>query len=635
MRPLQLGLVSTCWLFSSMPVVLYGQERDTPPSTPAALIGKAYNHTSGALAWHRSNDDMGVRSYEVSRDGEILVVADRLSYIDEALQAGKGYNYSVVAIDTVGQRSERAVARIETPDAPPASPSGLFARLHTPSEVSLGWNRSGAFGERYEVKRDGVTVAQTGGISFSDDSLADGRRYLFEVIAVNRQGQRSASSRILVDAELIEGSEEAGASADTAVADSPAAPTDLRANVYSPTAAGIGWARAEVRGMQYEVRRDGVVVAITDGISHVAEDLSPGHLYRYVIVAIDSENARSPASVIGVQTPGIAKVVQATPEAEQESGSGVGQTSGQASGQSSGPDNGSNLQTDDGSVLSSLGIEAARDSADALVSGGFLDEYLAIDAAVANLPPAVEGQTTRLDCSGGGIVVVTDNAGPRSLVRAFSFERCELMDRILDGRLERTTDTMIADSTRSESLRLVFDGLTVRQGVARSLTLYGSSVRVATETRVQACIDRPDTLFNVVNEFASARWTTTDGTASVSAANYTERLSDAQPERSTAQDCKQVRSLSFDGTARVSASRFGEGSASLSKRGQIVRDTRPDGLAGATASLTAGYGDGSSFVLTVLFDGDGTVQMDIVANRDARSFEDAYRFEPSVPFIAP
>ena len=75
----------------------------------------------------------------------------------------------------------------------------------------------------------------------------------------------------------------------------PSAPVNLRAVVYSRGTAELFWdaARDEGRVLGYRVSRDGEEIFATDGRSLFQPDLDPERAYRYEVVAIDDEGARS------------------------------------------------------------------------------------------------------------------------------------------------------------------------------------------------------------------------------------------------------------------------------------------------------------------------------------------------------
>ena len=90
------------------------------------------------------------------------------------------------------------------------------------------------------------------------------------------------------------------ASAVPAFAAPPTAPGDLRASVYSDSAAELFWGRSTddgtVRG--YEIRRDGALLDTRDASSYFDDALVPGVRYAYSVTAIDADGERSePATV--------------------------------------------------------------------------------------------------------------------------------------------------------------------------------------------------------------------------------------------------------------------------------------------------------------------------------------------------
>ena len=276
----------------------FAQTVDTRPTTPGNPTARAYGPTSGGVAWQRSSDDRLVVGYEITRDGTVLGVRDTLSYVADDLEPGRGYNFAIVAVDSAGQRSGRALARIETPDARPNRPSGLSANVYSPTAAGITWERSGVFGERYEVKRDGeIVAAATNGTSYIDTTLSAQRPYLFEVIAVNRQGQRSTAARLFVDTR------DGSGTPPPPVASGPVAPSGLRSVIYSSTAGAIAWDRSTDAALRYEVSRDGQAVSTTNGTSYVDDTLTGGQSYAYAVVAIDRQGERSSPSIVSLVTP--------------------------------------------------------------------------------------------------------------------------------------------------------------------------------------------------------------------------------------------------------------------------------------------------------------------------------------------
>ena len=176
--------------------------------------------------------------------------------------------------------------------AEPSPPTGLRAEVYSQRAAELFWDRPDAFGLRYEIRRDDMTLSTIGGVSFFDDTLAAGTAYVYAVIAIDRDGQRSAASSITL--ETIGG-----------VA-TLLAPTGLRADVYSKTAIELFWNRPDAFGLRYEIRRDGTTLTTIDGVSFYDDTLIAGTTYEYRVRAIDREGRRSAASIIRVMTAGTA-----------------------------------------------------------------------------------------------------------------------------------------------------------------------------------------------------------------------------------------------------------------------------------------------------------------------------------------
>ncbi len=87
--------------------VEYSSEDTTPPTAPANVSTTVNGNAAVTLNWAPANDTAGVHRYVVLRNGdEYAAVAGRTaSFIDDNVQAGATYVYSVVAVDPSGNRS--------------------------------------------------------------------------------------------------------------------------------------------------------------------------------------------------------------------------------------------------------------------------------------------------------------------------------------------------------------------------------------------------------------------------------------------------------------------------------------------------------------------------------------------------
>ena len=292
----------------TLSTVPFGTARaaDAPPTTPGNVRAALYPGAGGELFWQRSSDDRGVRGYAVTVNGRDVGTFDALSYYDGSLRSDTPYTFTVTAIDTAGQRSGTASVSVgeggTNPGGPaqgggPAAPAGLRGTVYSSTAAELFWTRPQTPGLRYEVRRDGQAVATTDGVSYFASGLVGGRDYAFEVIAIDRDGGRSAPSAV----SLRTG---AGGGATPGTPPSPDSnpaitPTDLSIEVYSSTAAELFWTPAgSVRPVitRNEIRRDGVLIATLEGEflrSYFDSTREPGRSYRYEVRAVSSAGSAS------------------------------------------------------------------------------------------------------------------------------------------------------------------------------------------------------------------------------------------------------------------------------------------------------------------------------------------------------
>jgi glucose/arabinose dehydrogenase/chitodextrinase len=94
------------------------------PTVPGTLAGSAASPTRVNLTWGASTDNVGVTNYEVYRNGLLLAGPGNVtSYADTTTVASTTYQYTVRAVDAVGNRSgESNTLTVTTPATAPATP---------------------------------------------------------------------------------------------------------------------------------------------------------------------------------------------------------------------------------------------------------------------------------------------------------------------------------------------------------------------------------------------------------------------------------------------------------------------------------------------------------------------------------
>jgi len=182
-----------------------------PPgvAAPVGLAAEVADPPAVRLTW-QPGDDAALRSYLVYRDGDYYGWASRdaAEFTDTFVEAGRVYEYQVRAVASDGTRSDRtAVLSVGVgvdagPDVnPPPVPVNLAA-IMTPEGLILSWDPSidDRGTQSYLLYRDNVYVewVDAAVTSWLDTTVAVGESHEYQVRAVDRAGNRSARSEVLV-----------------------------------------------------------------------------------------------------------------------------------------------------------------------------------------------------------------------------------------------------------------------------------------------------------------------------------------------------------------------------------------------------------------------------------------------------
>lgn len=265
------------------------------PSSPGSPNFAIYSDTAAEVFWGRSTDDGFVSGYEITRNGQFDGVTGAQSVFHDDLIAGVTNTFTITAIDNDGERSTSASIQFTTGGdatglgSPPSAPN-LQSAVYSKTSAEIFWERSNdnALVIGYEVIRNGESRGILDVLSVFDDDLTRGVVYLYEITAIDADGNRSATSRMRVTTGDV----------GTQV-DGPAPPDGLRVVQYSSVAAELFWERSVVLGLHYEIERDGVVLEINDGTSYFDNTLLPNvRLFEYSVVTIDADDQRSTAATI-------------------------------------------------------------------------------------------------------------------------------------------------------------------------------------------------------------------------------------------------------------------------------------------------------------------------------------------------
>ncbi|MEH1163834.1 lectin [Micromonospora sp. CPCC 205539] len=117
------------------------QADTVPPSAPTQLTGSA-SGTTVTLGWGASTDNVGVRAYDIFRDGvkvgTVTGTPPSTSFIDSGLAAARSYQYYVVARDAQANVSARSGTVTVTTGAACGNPVCTVRQVTTDTDIPWG-----------------------------------------------------------------------------------------------------------------------------------------------------------------------------------------------------------------------------------------------------------------------------------------------------------------------------------------------------------------------------------------------------------------------------------------------------------------------------------------------------------------
>lgn len=180
------------------------------PTQPDGLLTTKITSNSAELKWNPSTDNVGVKEYQVLRDGKVVGVVPGTTFTDKNLKASTKYTYTVKAVDAAGNVSNESESTVvETmhtvPDTEtPTQPTALHTMGVTSSSVDLMWSASedNVAVDHYVIYKgtqvEPMTVVGTSKTtSFMDKNLQANTTYKYAVTSVDTAGNESIKSPIL------------------------------------------------------------------------------------------------------------------------------------------------------------------------------------------------------------------------------------------------------------------------------------------------------------------------------------------------------------------------------------------------------------------------------------------------------
>jgi chitodextrinase len=173
------------------------QDTDTEdPTSPDPVTLTATGTSTMRVSWATSTDDSGTVVYDVLRTGAgVVATTSSTTFNDSGLTPDTEYEYVVVARDPSGNTTASTpVSEFTDADTtPPTDPGNLAATATGSTTIRVSWSASVDEGPvTYEVRQDGVFLANTSALSYTATDLDPETEYGFEVRAEDGAGNLSA-----------------------------------------------------------------------------------------------------------------------------------------------------------------------------------------------------------------------------------------------------------------------------------------------------------------------------------------------------------------------------------------------------------------------------------------------------------
>ncbi|WP_176560328.1 fibronectin type III domain-containing protein [Brevibacillus dissolubilis] len=265
----------------------------TAPAAPVNLKVTNVSYNSVAITW---DADAQATSYRILRNGSYSGTSYTNSYTDKSASSQQTYNYTVVAINRIGESTASAPLSVTTPSAPaPAAVTNLRTTDVKDVSVSIAWDHvaTGTANE-YHIYRNGTkvtsnSIAFSNSNTYKDTNVKPDTDYTYTVYAYN-YGTLSPAATITV--RTLPPS-----------VPYPATPVNLQ-GVPTSSSVALTWEPSENAASYYITRNNSLIKTVTTN-SYTDTNLTADKSYTYGVIAVNSIGLQSNPATITVKTLGL------------------------------------------------------------------------------------------------------------------------------------------------------------------------------------------------------------------------------------------------------------------------------------------------------------------------------------------
>lgn len=278
-------IVLISFLLLSHFLIASSDAQESSIQAPAGLTSTTYSSTAVELFWSRVD---GAVSYTIARDGQMLDSTNGISFFEQGLDPVTEYQYSVRSVDENGEQSTESVINVSTrfgmPDTDRTRPQSLRADVYSSTALELFW-RFTPSPSLYEITRDGIVIAITGGRSFFEEGLTPNTQYQYTVTLLNSD----SPSASITSTTRRDGNDDNDSIPNS---DEPIL-NNARLVVYSDTAGEVLWDRPSAASgiTRIEVLRNRESLGRFSSTSFFDDARVPGVQYDYTLIALDNSGS--------------------------------------------------------------------------------------------------------------------------------------------------------------------------------------------------------------------------------------------------------------------------------------------------------------------------------------------------------
>jgi chitodextrinase len=265
----------------------------TAPAAVTDVTSSAITANSFALSWTAATDNVAVTAYEIYNDGALLYTTTFTSYTLTSLNQLTTYKITVRATDAAGNKSIASdVLNVTTLDGlAPSTPSGVASANVQCTSLTLNWTAStdNVAVTKYDVSRDGTKIGESATTSFAVTGLSHNSTYGFTVRAADAAGNLSPPSGSF-----------SVTTPQSSDGQAPTVPSGLNTTNLEANSLTLNWTAStdNVGVTEYQITRDGKVVATTDKTTFDFSGLTDATEYKFTVKASDAVGNRSQDSAV-------------------------------------------------------------------------------------------------------------------------------------------------------------------------------------------------------------------------------------------------------------------------------------------------------------------------------------------------